>query len=574
MNFFRKLFRVWFKRIDWVKIYFSFSKKEKRIFFLLIILVLFSFFLFLRSVYLTTTEVVPVEGGEIKVGVLGLPRFINPVYAESEPDKILTQLIYAGLLRKNQEGNLVQDLAKSYEVKNNNLTHTLLLKDKIYFHDGHPLTAEDVVYTVSLIQNENKKSGLALAWEGIKVVAKSDKIVEFTLPRAYPEFEKNLSLGILPKHLWEKIPKEEILSAAENQKLIVGAGPYRFEKITYQDELPSSASLTLFGKAGGQKGYLKKINFYFSQKETDLAKDLAEKKLEVATGFSLNFLREEENSLKTDQKKTPLPHLFSVFLNQKNAPILKEKSVREALYFSLNKEELAESLNQAIWPTNSIFPPHLSVGQSENLFNLEKAKKILSEAGWTINELSGIYERRDKKKTDLLAFSLATSNEPELKSVAEIIVRQWRALGAEVTLKVFEPGDLRQNVIRLREYEALLSGQVIEEPSVLFAFWHSSQQIDPGVNIALYSKASVDQALEALRTEGDQKKQQELLEHLEKTILSDLPILPLYLPYFVLAHGEKINLSPIKNIIKSEDYAAQILTWYKETDRLLKIFNN
>ncbi len=119
------------------------------------------------------------------------------------------------------------------------------------------------------------------------------------------------------------------------------------------------------------------------------------------------------------------------------------------------------------------------------------AKAILTKKGWTANPTTGFLELitkdpKTKKTTTLpLAFTLSTSNAPELVAAANLLKAQWAKIGANVTVKTYEPGDLTQQAIRPRAYDALLFGEIIGQDLDLYAFWHSSQRIDPGLNIAL-----------------------------------------------------------------------------------------
>ena len=142
--------------------------KKDRVF-LLIFLITFivSFGYAAYSLILRYSVPVPAEGGILREGVIGIPRFVNPLLASSDADRDLTALIYTGLLRNDGKGELVPSLADRYEISNDGLTYTFYLKDNLLWQDGKPLTADDVVFTVKTIQDPSYKSPLSASWLGV-----------------------------------------------------------------------------------------------------------------------------------------------------------------------------------------------------------------------------------------------------------------------------------------------------------------------------------------------------------------------------------------------------------------------
>jgi len=134
---------------------------------------------------------VPMEGGLISEGIIGTPRFINPVLALSEADNDLTTLIYSGLMRKKEDGTTVPDLAEKIEGSKDGLSYVFTLKDKIFFHDGSPITAGDVVFTINAIKDPIIKSPRKGSWDGISVEEIDEKTVKFTLKQSYASFLDN-----------------------------------------------------------------------------------------------------------------------------------------------------------------------------------------------------------------------------------------------------------------------------------------------------------------------------------------------------------------------------------------------
>ena len=153
----------------------SFSLTEKVIFFLFVILFVGSGISLLYQVNKSFMVEVPDYGGTLTEGVVGSPRFINPLLATSDTDRDLSSLIYSGLLKIDSSGELTPDLAESYTISEDSLTYTFILKDKIYFHDGTKVTSDDIVFTIERAQDEVLKSPRKTNWDGVTISRISDK---------------------------------------------------------------------------------------------------------------------------------------------------------------------------------------------------------------------------------------------------------------------------------------------------------------------------------------------------------------------------------------------------------------
>ena len=137
------------------KIIRAFGLTEKTIFIILCFFLILSSISLLwkvNSLFITT---VPAHGGSLSEGLIGSPRFINPLLELSDADRDLTYLVYSGLMRATAEGDLIPDLAESYNISSDGLTYTFKIRDNAYFHDGKRVTADDVIYTIQMVQDIN-----------------------------------------------------------------------------------------------------------------------------------------------------------------------------------------------------------------------------------------------------------------------------------------------------------------------------------------------------------------------------------------------------------------------------------
>ena len=157
---------------------------------------------------------------------------------------------------------------------------------------------------------------------------------------------------------------------------------------------------------------------------------------------------------------------------------------------------------------------------------------------------------------------------PELKSVASAVKADWEKLGIPVTIELYEPGDLLQNVIRPRKYEALLYGMVIGRDQDLYAFWDSQERNDPGLNIALYANKTVDTLLESTRGSTDQSLRVQNLQKIEDLIAAEYPAAFIYAPDFTYAVPENLHGVELPQIIMPADRFASVASWYTKTDAI------
>ncbi|MDP3996261.1 MAG: ABC transporter substrate-binding protein [bacterium] len=565
----------------------GFSHLERLIFYALLLICAGASFFLLSHVNTAYLVEIPKFGGTLTEGVVGSPRFINPILAISDADRDLTALIYSGLLKPEGDGTLTVNLAKEYNVSEDGLVYTFILREDAYFHDGKPVTADDVIFTVELAKDPFLKSPKRANWEGVTVEKVNDYEVRFILRQPYSPFLENTTIGILPKHIWKDAEIEQFPFSQFNVEPI-GSGPYKVKKIKRSNAgVPTYYHLTSFKDYASGEPFIENLIIRFYGSEKSLIESYARKDIESMSAIS------PEDSAKLEIAganivSASLPRVFGVFFNQNQATILSEKAVREALDTALDKQAIVtEVLKGYGSPLNGPIPKDMIKINSETQTQektegeeaqtveespTEKALKIFEKAGWEINEETGLLEKKVKEETQTLSFSLSTSNAPELKHAAEMIQEMWKAVGVEVSVNIFESGDLNQNVIRPRKYDALLFGEVVGRDLDLFAFWHSSQRNDPGLNIALYANITADKLLDEVRTINDSDLRAEKYLAFEKEVVNDLPASFLYSPDFLYVVPAKVKNMDIGQIAVPHERFASIKNWYIETEKVWKVF--
>lgn len=512
---------------------------------------------------------VPTPGGQITEGVLGVPRHLNPILAVTDSDKDISALVYSGLMRESADGSLIPDLAESYTVSPDGKTYTFILKPKLVFQDSQPVTADDVLYTISQIQNPGIKSPRYTNWNGIMVEKVDDRTIKFTLSEAYAPFLENTTIGILPKHLWFGARGEAFPLNEHNEKPI-GTGPYTVKSVRKSgDGVPTSYTLEANKNFGLGKPMIQTITFKFYPNEKALADAYTSGEVDNINGISPSVASDLAKHGATIHTAS-LPRVFGVFFNQTANPALSAFNVRQALDIAVNRDYIVNIVLEN-FGTSLHGPTPQSISGNSSSNPVEEANALLDKAGWTKNP-EGIRERKGKIGTTTLAFSISTSDVPELKQVAEVLKSEWKAIGADVSVKVFEGGYLNQNIIRPRKYDALLFGQIVNSDSDLYAFWHSSQAADPGLNIALYDNEKADKILENLRAISDNSTKEQEFAKLATLINTDIPAVFLYSPDLLYATSKSIHNININNVSVPSERFNSVYSWYIRTERVWKIF--
>lgn len=538
------------------------SSGDRVIFYALAVLVCMVSLAGLYALEQSLLERVPTYGGSITEGSVGSPRFINPLLAISDADRDLSALTYAGLMGLSGSGELVPVLAESYTVSPDGKTYTFALRPDAKFSDGVGVTANDVVVTVKRAQDPALKSPEYADWSGVDVVAIDQHTVRFTLPKPYAPFLGITTLGILPAHLWQKISSEQFpFSDLETKP--VGAGPFKVASVSRDSSgLIQSVTLTANQQYVLGRPYLDGIRFNFYARSEDLAGAIVSGAIE--SSYGLSAVGQASRTL-----TTPYARVFGVFWNPDEKQVYSRAEVRKALSLAINRKNVINTaLGGYATAIMGPVPPGGNVRQAAlppSDDPTKAAAQVLQMSGWVYDGSSRVWKNASAKQT-LDSISIRTSNVLELKNVATAVKADWEKLGIRVNIELYEPGDLSQNVIRPRKYEALLYGMVIGRDQDLYAFWNSQERNDPGLNIALYANKTVDALLEEARVSENQKTRTADLQKIEDIVSADYPAAFLYAPDFIYAVPDDLAGIELPQIITSADRFAAVASWYRVTD--------
>ncbi len=561
-----------------VQVLYSFSQKERLVFAGFIILLVFSFLFFIYTTTHLAMTKVPARGGSFSEGIIGTPRFVNPVLALSDADRDVTMLVYSGLVRKTIDGGYVPDLAKNFEISPDGLQYTFELKDGLTFHDGEPLTTEDIEFTVARAKDPTLKSPRRAQWEGVTVSVENPTIITFTLRQPYAQFLDNATLGILPKHVWKDVPIDEF-SFSDFNISGPGSGPY---EITVAEKssagIPNYYKLDAFKDFSLGRAYIETMYLRFFGNEELLVDALRSGAVTNANSLSPQEVVTLRNRSGIQVKNFVLPRVYGIFFNQSSADVFTEYAVRKALSQAVNRKEIVDTV--LFGYGIPLYGPLPKSGDSlggvignENVDHILEARKTLEQAGWKYSEADKLMVKTVKKATSTISVSVSTADRPELRETLALVRSSWEKLGIKVEEKIYEAGDLSQNVIRPRKYDALLFGEIIGRDTDPFAFWHSSQRNDPGLNIALYANSTVDKILETARVTLDATERAQKYADFEAEVARDIPAVFLYSPEFIYVLSKDIQGMDAGELTLSAERFLNVYEWYIDTDYIWKIFN-
>lgn len=562
-----------FKKERWVYLFKSLSFKEKRLVFIFLLIATVASFSLTGYDYWILREPTPAKGGSYTEGIIGEPRYINPILTfANETEKDLVKLIFAGLTKHDSRGDIVGDLAQDIEIKEKGRVYEFTLRQNLKWPDGENLTADDVIFTIKLIQDSKYQSPIRDIWQGVRVERVNDQKVRFSLNLPYDPFLENTTIGILPQHFWENIKPQSFALAELNTKP-VGAGPYKVKKIVKGIGGSIKALELEQNPYYHDRVYIKKIDLKFYTNEDDLLKAYKDRKIEAFSLLSPRFKKEVERK-NNNVYSVNIPRYFAVFFNEENNGLLGQLKIKRALSYLTPRERIIrEVLKEEATPQDGPLPLWI-IGDSPKYstfpLDKEKAKEILLSEDWKDLNNDGFLEKENGDEVVPLEFTLTTTDWPELTQTASILKEVWEEVGFRINLDIIPIGKIQPQVIQPREYEALLFGEVLAINPDPFSFWHSSQIKDPGLNLSLYENNRVDSLLESVRQTTDKEQKKEKFREIQKIITSEIPAIFLYNPYYIYVLPDKIK-GFSKTIVSTPSHRFEdINNWFIKTKRTLK----
>lgn len=536
--------------------------------------------------YIKNSTEVQAYGGSYTEGLIGSKNLINPILAINDVDRDLVNLMFSGLMKYDEQGELVPDLASGYTIDAEQKIYTFELRENIKWHDEEPLTSDDVLFTINSIKNSEYKSPFKNSFSGVQVRKINDRTIQFELEKPFAPFLSILTIGIIPEHLWYSIPAFGANLAELNTKPI-GSGPYKFAGLTRDGNgIIKSYNLEAFEDYHLGKAYISELNFKFYPDFDTGIQALQNKNIDGLINLPIEYKNLLEN--KVAFHNLQFPQYTALFFNPTKNALLNNADIRRALAISIDKQKiLDEVLNDNGQLIDSpLLPGMLGYNQDikAEVFDIETAKQILNDQKWIMPK-NGLYRIKDDGEDtsassaqddeeapapEELVIKLTTIDQTENVKIVSILKENWEAIGIKTELEIVAKDKIRKDIIEPRDYQILVFGEVINTNAGPYPFWHSSQNKHPGLNLSVMANKDIDKYLEIANTETDQEKKVQALEDFQKKLLELNFAIFLYNPTYIYPTSQSLKgLDNLRFINLPADRFNNINSWYIKTKRIL-----
>lgn len=493
----------------------------------------------------------PKRGGRIVEGLGAEPTNLDIFKAARRPELTILRMMIEPLVVWNEKLEVEPLLAKSWKISKDQLTWTFNLKKGIKFHDGTPLNAEAVKFSIERL----KKGSAAIVLTPVKEVAVVDEYtVAFKLEKPYPGLLDNLAqfgVGIVSPTAVQKA------GADWGSKVIVGTGPLKFKNWISGDRvnLERHEGYKHAPSFATNKGpaYVDEWVVRFLLEPTTLIAELTEGNVDVT-----NYITERDAAKVKSHPKTDLltvKSTTSVYLaiNCSKKPY-DDIRVRQAMTHAVNKDVVIKVAMFGIGdPLNTPLSPNIKgfskeseeIGKRVNKYDPERAKKLLEEAGWKDIDGDGIREKDGQKlELEFLAFTIAG-----FKQTAEVTIPMLESVGFKPKLLVLEAGDLYQRVLA-KNFDLLSTSMVASQAVALndLVLGYHSRSLGSIRQWSHYNIPEMDQLLDTAQYSPNPKERERALIAAQKKSVEDVPVIPIanQMGFF----GYKKNLGGVGNYFK------------------------
>ncbi len=515
-------------------------------------------------------------GGIYTEALIGSMGRLNPMLDWNNPaDRDVNRLIFSGLIRFDSRGLPQPDLAESWGVSSDGTLYNFTIRPNAVWHDGQPVTSDDVIFTVELI-----KSGGSLfpqdikdLWTQVEIKKFDDKTFQCRLAEPFAPFLDYVTFGVLPKHLLESVPPDQLASAEFNLKP-VGTGPYKFDSLLINEGRISGVVLKVNEAYYLPRAYIEQVVFRYYP---DAASAFDAYKQGEALGVSQITADILDAALKEPQLSvytSRLPQMGLVFLNLNNPSVsfLQSEKVRRALLLGINRSAIVSHIlrGQAVIADGPILPGSWAYYEEiERLeYDPDAAVSLLKDEGYVIPAGGGDVRAKDGQ---FLSFTLTHPNDEIHTQIAQAIQADWALIGVKADLQAVTYDSLVNDFLAPRNYQAALADlNTLRTPDPdPYLFWHQSEATG-GQNYSQWNNRSASEYIETARIETDFESRLRLYRNFQVTFTKDMPSLPLFYPVYSYGVDAQVQGVQVAPMYDTSDRLALINQWYLVTRRTLE----
>jgi peptide/nickel transport system substrate-binding protein len=527
-------------------------------------------------------------------GALGVPGSVTPLTARSQVDRDLVALLFSGLVRNGPDGTVVPDLAERWSVDKTGRTWTVDLRADARWHDGQPVTADDVIYTIQTMQDPAYTGPSSTSWSEVTVTSSGPRRVVFSLRTPLGGFLQALTQPLAPAHLLADVPVDALADDPFGRQP-VGSGPFALVEMTdtsaslvaatdftAADEEasadPSSATTDSLSspvptlRPSRPKPYLSGMEFRYYTDPEKLAADFRGGGLDAVSGISRQLAAELGADPGTRLLRYPGSTLTTVLLNLRPShPEFASPAVRTALLKAIDRGRLikeayamsAASATGPIPPSSPLFDP---AADPLVTYDRKGASKALTAAGWT-HKKDGWYTPKAKTPLTIEVVSPTQDTNPGLFKATEAVVRDWAALGFTVTHVALPPGQFVTDRLATGAFQVAVVDVTVGLDPDLYPLLASSQTLTGGSNVMGVQDRALDALLAKARAPGTEAARKAAYSALQKQLATGRYVLPLAFADEVVVARDTLEGPLLRQASDPSDRFWDVLTWRLAVDR-------
>lgn len=512
--------------------------------------------------YSSGPEDQPDVGGAYVEGVTGQPKFLNPLLA-SPTDYVaqtMDTLIFSGLVKEDPSGTLKPDLAESWNISSDGKQYTFYMRPNARWQDGQPVTADDVVYTISAIQAPDFPGNpdLAAAWEGVQITKLDNLTLQFTRQDPFAPFLDYTSVGVLPAHLLAQTAPKDLLGAAFNRQP-VGSGPYRLRQLDLR-----SATLEVSDDYYAAKPYISRLMFRFYKDDASVAQALLRGDVQGDWHVDASQTAVLRSSPSVRFYQAAQPSFDGLCFNL-NDPLLSMPEVRQAIALAIDRKGLQQRFMDGLASVDDSPIPLTSWAFDATIKHYQyepaQANAVLDQAGWQ-KGADGARSRNGQR----LAPMILVADLPDHVALATAIAEQLKAVGIDAGVQAVGFDGLVKDFLAPRNFQvALLDWDVPGSDPDPYPLWHSSQATAEGLNFSGWKNPQADAQLELARSNVDVETRRRAYAEFQTIFANDLPAFLLFHPIYQYAVDSSVYGVSLPASIHPWDRFATEAQWFVKT---------
>lgn len=468
-------------------------------------------------------DLTPVDGGTFVEASIGDASYLNPVLATDSASGDVNNLLYNGLVKYDKNIKLIGDLAESWEISNEGKVITFHLRKGVLWHDGKPFTSADVLFTYHVLIDTNTRTPFAPDYQQVeKAETPDDYTFRVTYKEAFAPALESWGMGILPKHVWQG---QDLQNNPANRNPI-GTGPYAFKEWVPDEKIILEANPTYFRGRPHLDRYIYRII-------PDLSVEFLELRQGTLSTMSPSpdqYNGYDEFFWSYDKYHYPAFRYDFLAFNMTN-PLFQDLRIRQAIAESINKQEIIQGVYQGLAvPSTGPFPP-TSWAYNPDVksppYDLDHARKLLAEAGWSDHDGDGILDKDGKP----FEFTLITNQGNKVRETMAIVIQNGLSrIGIKMNVRIIEWSVFIHKYVDEKQFDTILLGWNLSRDPDCFPIWHSSQDKKGQYNFVSYKNPEVDRLIELGRKTFGIEKRAPIYRQIHKLIAADLPYVFLTVP--------------------------------------------